>query len=152
MIYRQYYGLVRSIFHVNLNFCLLLPFQVKQLNIVWTRDIIHILPISKLGLRTIEHFANMLLQLQLQIGPVPTSNSSISMLLVRVQQSKTPPSRSFSAVVWNGFCVAPSSMCHFAHRCSWCSSNHRAFKYSQGKKQVATKSPGPETLKHQNHH
>ena len=45
-----------------------------------------------------------------------------------VRRSFTEPSRGSSAIVcrsWNnGFCVAPSSLCRFAHRCSICSSNH----------------------------
>ena len=47
-----------------------------------------------------------------------------------VRRSFTEPIGSSSAVVcksWNnGFCVAPSCMCRFAHCCSVCSSNHRA--------------------------
>ena len=49
-----------------------------------------------------------------------------------VRRSFTEPSGSSSAIVcrsWNnGFCVAPSSLCRFAHRCSICSSNHRALE------------------------
>ena len=52
-----------------------------------------------------------------------------------VRRSLTEPSGSSSAVVcrsWNnGFCVAPSSLCRFAHRCSICSSNHRASECPQ---------------------
>ena len=64
-----------------------------------------------------------------------------------VRQSFTEPSGSSSAVVcrsWNnGFCVARSSICRFANRCSVCSSNHRASECPQHKKQVATTSPSP---------
>ena len=73
-----------------------------------------------------------------------------------VRQSFTKPSRSSSAIVcrsWNnGFCVAPSSLCRFAHRCSICSSNHQALECPQHKKQVATRSPSPETSKRRKRH
>ena len=73
-----------------------------------------------------------------------------------VRRSFTEPNGSSSAVVcrsWNnGFCVAPSRICRFAHRCSVCSSNHRASECSQHKKQVATRSPSPETSKRRKRH
>ena len=73
-----------------------------------------------------------------------------------VRRSFTEPNGSSSAVVcrsWNnGFCVAPSRICRFAHRCSVCSSNHRASECSQRKKQVATRSPSPETSKRRKRH
>ena len=73
-----------------------------------------------------------------------------------VRRSFTEPSGSSSAIVcrsWNnGFCVAPSSLCRFAHRCSICSSNHRASECPKRKKQVATRSPSPETSKCRKRH
>ena len=73
-----------------------------------------------------------------------------------VRRSFTEPSGSSSAVVcrsWNnGFCVAPSSLCRFAHRCSICSSDHRASECPKRKKQVATRSPSPETSKRRKRH
>ena len=73
-----------------------------------------------------------------------------------VQRSFTEPSGSSSAIVcrsWNnGFCIAPSSLCRFAHHCSICSSNDRASECPQRKKQVATRSPSPKTSKRRKRH
>ena len=71
-----------------------------------------------------------------------------------VRRSFTEPSGSSSAVVcksWNnGFCVAPSRTCRFAHRCSVCSTNHRALECSQ-RKQTPTRSPSPDGKKRKRH-
>ena len=68
-----------------------------------------------------------------------------------VRRSFTKPSGSSSAVIcksWNnGFCVAPTSVCRFAHRCSVCSSTHRASECYQRKKKTPPRSPSPETSK-----
>ena len=73
-----------------------------------------------------------------------------------MQRSFTKPSGSSSAIVcrsWNnGFCVAPSSLCRLARRCSICSPNHRALQCPQRKKQVATRSPNLETSKRRKRH
>ena len=71
-----------------------------------------------------------------------------------VRRSFTEPTGSSSAVVcksWNnGFCVAPSRTCRFAHRCSVCSSNHRALECSQ-RKRTPTRSPSPDGKKRKRH-
>ena len=73
-----------------------------------------------------------------------------------VRRSFTEPSGSSSPIVWrswnNGFCVATSSLCRFAHRCLIFSSNHGASECPQRKKQVATRSPSPETSKCRKRH
>ena len=86
-----------------------------------------------------------------------TDWSSINVQLVNfhaagssVRRSFTEPTGSSSAVVcksWNnGFCVAPSRTCRFAHRCSVCSSNHRALECLQ-RKRTPTRSPSPDGKK-----
>ena len=71
-----------------------------------------------------------------------------------VRRSFTKPTGSSSSVVcksWNnGFCVAPSRTCRFAHRCSVCSSNHRALECSQ-RKRTPTRSSSPDGKKRKRH-